>query len=148
MRKFILLSALGFMMVGCSSTPKAEDICTASWVADRASIAVDNIYGETEETVTSLRKIAAIYVEGKSPNIFQLFSLSSKVKGLEKELLRGQGIKDLKTLATTCDNPKILTDGIASYVDRLGLPEKMRAFMEDMPEYRDMISKHLRDLTK
>lgn len=148
MRKYISILTASVLITGCSTIPKAEDICTASWVTDRASLAVDNIYGETEETVMSLRKIAAIYVEGKSPNIFQLFSLSSKVQGLEKELLRGQGIKDLKTLASTCNDPKILTDGISSYVDRLGLPDKMRAFMEDMPEYRDMISKHLRDLTK
>lgn len=145
----LLACTLGAITLGaCASTPKAEEVCTAGWVADRTGLAVDNIYNETSDTAQSLKKIGAIYLEGKSPNIFQLFSLSSKVKGLEKELLRGQGMKDLKTLAMTCDDPRILTNGIASYVDRLELPEKMRAFMEDLPEYKDMVAKNLKDLTR
>ncbi len=148
MRHILLSTGLAFIFTACASTPDPEEICTASWVADRTSLAVDNIYNETEETVLSLKKIGGIYLEGKSPNIFQLYSLSTKVRGLEKELLRGQGMKDLKTLAMTCDDPRIITNGIATYVDRLELPEKMRSFMEDLPEYKDMISRQLKDWTQ
>jgi len=146
MRKIFMAGVLALSLTACSSTPDPEEVCTSNWVSKRSAKAVSDIYGETEDTVRVLRKIGNRYMEGKSPNIFQLFSLSNKVKGLEKELLRGQGIKDLKILARTCDDPAIVTDGISSFVDKLELPDKMRGFMESLPEYKNMISRHLQDL--
>lgn len=96
----------------------------------------------------TLRKVAAKYAEGKSPNIFQMFSLAAKVKSLESELLRGSGIKDLKTVARLCKDPAILTDGISTFVDRLELPDQMRGFMEGLPEFQNMIQHHLDDLRR
>jgi len=145
-KRSILLIAVVFA-VGCASTPDPDEVCTTRWVSERSFKAVDNILGETEDTVGAIRKVAARYAEGKSPNVFQLFSLSSKVKNLEDELLKGSGIKDLKTLARTCNDPAILTDGISSFVDRLELPAKMRSFMENLPEYRNLVTRHLQDIT-
>lgn len=150
MRKLILAPVLTLATVlslsACSSIPKAEEVCTTEWVQKRSLKAVNNIYDDTASTAKTLRKIALKYAEGKSPNIFQMFSLASKVKNLESELLRGSGIKDLKTVARLCDDPAILTDGISNYIDRLELPDQMRSFMERLPEFRGLIDYHLNDL--
>lgn len=142
----VLASVLAFSVTACSTTPKAEEVCTTQWVQKRSFKAVDNIYNDTESTVKTLRKIGARYAEGKSPSIFQMFSLAAKVKGLENELLRGSGIKDLKTVARLCNDSKILTDGFSQYVDRLELPDQMRSFMERLPEFQNLMDYHLRDL--
>lgn len=146
MKKLFLAFAIAASLSACSSTPDPAEVCTSKWVQKRSMKAVDNIYEDTESTVKTLRKVGNAYLEGKSPNIFQLFSLATKVKRLEKELLRGSGIKDLKTVARTCNDTKILTDGISSFVDRLELPDRMRSFMEGLPEYKNMVEKHLQDL--
>lgn len=146
MKKVFLAVALAASLSACASTPDPAEVCTSEWVGKRSMKAVDNIFEDTESTVKSLRKVGMAYMEGKSPNIFQLFSLATKVKRLEKEVLRGSGIKDLKTVARTCNDTKILTDGISSYVDRLELPEQMRTFMESLPEYRNMVEKHIQDI--
>jgi len=150
MRKLFLTPVVALVAVlflsACSSTPKAEEVCTTKWVQKRSLKAVNNIYDDTASTAKTLRKIAQKYAEGKSPSIFQMFSLASKVKNLESELLRGSGIKDLKTVARLCDDPAILTDGISSFVDRLELPDQMRSFMESLPEFQGLIDYHLNDL--
>lgn len=143
---FIPLMAGLLALTACSTTPKAEEVCTSEWIEKRSYKAVDNIFEETESTVKTLRKIGARYAEGKSPSIFQMFSLAAKVKGLENELLRGSGIKDLKTVARLCNDSEILTDGIDNFMTRLELPDQMRSFMEGLPEYQNLIDYHLRDL--
>lgn len=142
----VIACALALSLSACSTTPKAEEVCTSNWIEKRSLKAVDNIYGDTESTVKTLRKIGARYAEGKSPSIFQMFSLAAKVKGLENELLRGSGIKDLKTVARLCDDPKILTDGIDNFMTRLDLPDQMRSFMERLPEFQNLMDYHLKDL--
>lgn len=150
MRKMILAPVMAGLIAlsvsACSTTPKAEDVCTSEWIQKRSFKAVDNIFDDTASTVKTLRKIGDRYAEGKSPSIFQMFSLAAKVKGLENELLRGSGVKDLKTVARLCNDPDILTDGFTQYVDRLEIPDQMRGFMESLPEFQNLIDYHLRDL--
>jgi len=148
MKNFIVMTLVAISLTACSSTPDPAKVCTANWIEKRSAKAVDNIFDDTEKTVRSLRKVGNAYLDGKSPNIFQLFSLARRVQSLEKELLRGSGIKDLKTVARLCNNPQVVKDGISAYVDRMELPDKMRSFMEALPEYRNIVEGHIRDVTK
>ncbi|NNE57865.1 MAG: hypothetical protein HKN36_07135 [Hellea sp.] len=147
MRHILLSITLAGMLSACSSTPDPEIVCTADWISMRADKAAADIYDETGEAVKAVRKVSNAYIDGKNPNMFQLLSLSNALKGLEKELTNGRGINDLKLLARTCDDPKILTYGISRYVDKLELPTRLRQFMESLPEYRALIDKHLQELT-
>jgi len=146
MRKILILAACGVFLTGCASTPDPEKVCTSEWISKSAGKAVAEITGDTQGAVKSIRKVASSYVEGKTPGPLQMFALSRSLKGLEKELTRGSGIRDLKTVAKTCNNPKIMTDGISAFVDGMGLPPQMVRIVESLPQYRNLIESHLRDI--
>ncbi len=146
MRKLFLLAICGMLLTGCASTPDPAKVCTSDWISKRAGKAVADITGDTQGAVKSIRKVAGSYVEGKTPGPLQMFALSRSLKSLEKELTRGSGIRDLKTVAKTCNNPKIMTDGLTAFVDDMGLPPQMVRIVESLPQYRNIIESHLRDI--
>lgn len=146
MKKIILATMLAMSVAACSSTPDPEKVCTTNWVEKRSKKAVGAIYKDTNSAVNSLRKVGTAYMEGKTPNMFKLFSLARNVSALDKELRRGSGIRDLKTLARTCGDTKILTDGFNAYMNGLELPKPMQSFIEGLPQFKDMIAGHIRDL--
>jgi len=59
---------------------------------------------------------------------------------MEKELTRGQGIKDLKTVAKTCNDPTIVSDSMRDLLERQGVSEKLITQIESMPIYESLIS--------
>jgi len=146
MKRIVLTGLLAISLTACASTPDPEEVCTANWVQKRSVKAVDAIYKDTRSAVKSLRKVGTAYAEGKTPNALQLFNLARRVSALDKELRRGRGIRDLKTLARTCNDPQILTEGFNNYMNGLELPEKMQNFIEGLPQFKDMISEHIQDI--
>lgn len=146
MRKILLLSLSCIILSGCASTPDPAKVCTSEWISGRSGKAVAEITKDTRGAVSSIQKAGNTYLGGKTPGPLQLFALSRSLKGLEKELTRGRGIKDLKTVAKTCNNPKILTDGLSSFVQGMGLPPQMMNIVQNLPQYRSLIETHLKDL--
>lgn len=146
MRKITALSLSIVFLSGCATTYDPAEVCSASWVQPRAVKAVNEIVKDTNGAVKSIRKTADSYADGKTPGPLQMFSLSRSFEKLEKELTRGRGVKDLKILADTCDNPDIITDGMTDYVQGLGLPEKLTSFIKALPKYREIVESHLQDI--
>jgi len=68
-----------------------------------------------------------------------MLMLSNSLKGLEKELKNGQGIRDLKILAATCDDPKIISDAMGGFLRKQGLPDNIINFIEGMGLYQELI---------
>ena len=68
-----------------------------------------------------------------------MLMLSNSLKGLEKELKNGQGIRDLKTLSATCNDPKIISDAMGGFLRRQGLPDNIINFIEGMGLYQELI---------
>jgi len=88
----------------------------------------------------SLRKVGETYARGKTPGPLQLLSLSSSMKRLERQVKNGRGIRDLKTLARTCDDPKIITNSLTGFMKEQGLPDNMINFVTQLPVYQSIIA--------
>lgn len=89
------------------------------------------------KTLTSVSKT---YAEGKKPNLFQLLALSNAMNNMKKELTRGQGIKDLKTLGATCNDPNIIKDSMRDMMKRQGMDDSFIQRIETNPIYESLIS--------
>lgn len=59
---------------------------------------------------------------------------------MKKELTRGQGIKDLKTVAKTCNDPNIVKDAMRNLLERQGVSDSFLKRMESNPIYQSLIS--------
>ena len=59
---------------------------------------------------------------------------------MKKELTRGQGIRDLKTVAKTCNDPNIVKDAMRSLLERQGVSDTFLKRIESNPIYQSLIS--------
>ena len=147
MRKILVTILATCALSACASTQyDAAEVCSADWIKPRAADALTELIDDTEGAVKSMRKVSTKYMEGKTPGPLQMFALSNSLKSLEKELTKGQGIKDLKILAKTCNDPQIVTDGMKAFVENLGLPQRISAFIEALPRYQELLAAQLRDI--
>lgn len=69
-----------------------------------------------------------------------MFALTRALKKLEKELTQGQGIKDLKTVAKTCNDPEIISTSMRDLMQRQGVSDRLIGQIEGMPIYQNVIS--------
>jgi len=105
-----------------------------------------NIERKAKPALRKLGKAAESWAAGKKPGPLQLWSLQGSVNSLTKELQSGRGMRDLKTLAKTCNDPKIVTSAMTNMMRDNGLSQGMIDFVERLPQYRDIILKDLSDM--
>ena len=128
------------LLNACASTPDPAEVCSAEWIAPRASSAVSQIEKRTKSSLRALRKASKSWAKGKTPGPIQLFTLNSAINKMKKELTRGQGIKDLKTVAKTCNDPNIVKDAMRNLLERQGVSDSFLKRMESNPIYQSLIS--------
>ena len=52
----------------------------------------------------------------------------------------GEDFFDLRTLARTCDDPKIVTTAMARFMRSHGLPDGLVNFIENLDQYQKILS--------
>ena len=142
------LAILSTTITGCATAPDPAKICTSEWISKRSDKAISRIESKAERSLKSLQKAGKSWSKGKTPNPFQMLMLSRSLKSLEKELKNGQGIRDLKTLSATCNDPKIVSDAMGGFLRKQGLPDNVINFIEDMGIYQDLITVDPSDLNR
>ena len=96
----------------------------------------------------SLQKVAERYLEGRQPGPLQLLSLANSMKGLERELKNGSGMRTLKTVAGTCNDPAIITDSLTNVMQLEGLPQNMINFVTSNPIYQSLVNEAIAEATQ
>jgi len=135
-----LILSVTLLLSACASTPDPAEVCTAEWITPRTSSAIGKIEKRAKSSMKTLTSVSKTYSEGKKPNLFQLLALSNAMNNMKKELTRGQGIKDLKTLATTCNDPNIIKDSMRDMMKRQGIDDSFIQRIETNPIYESLIS--------
>lgn len=138
-RTFSLLPAL-MLLSACASTPDPAEICTAEWITPRATKAVNQIEKSAKSSFKTFADVSKTWASGKQPNLLQLLALNNAMNKMKKELTRGQGIKDLKTVAKTCNDPNIIKDSMHSLLERQGFSDNLITWIENTPIYDSLIS--------
>jgi len=136
-----LLIVPGLLLLGaCASTPDPAEICTAEWITPRATKAVNKIEKSAKSSFKTFASVSKTWAKGKQPNFLQLLSLNSALDKMKKELTRGQGIKDLKTVASTCNDPDIIKTSMKGLLERQGVSENLIQWIENTPIYESIVS--------
>ena len=128
MRRIFLPSLI--ILSACSTTPDPAEVCTAEWIEPRAEQAVERIEARLEKALTAFRSVGTSWMKGDTPGPLQMFRLSNAAKSLEKELTDGRGVRDLRLLASTCDDPDLIRTEIYNLLDREGLPVPLVDFLD------------------
>lgn len=143
MKKIVLSFIFPFILIGCATAPDPAEVCTAEWVAPRFDKAVNKIEKRARSTIKPLKKAGEALASGKTPGPFTMMRLSSTFDRLERELTQGRGIQDLKLLASTCDDPDIMTDAIRRVFEKQGLSTKAIDFIENFEFYKNILRENL-----
>lgn len=151
MRFTLALVALPFILstsflTGCATAPDPAKVCTTEWIAPRTKSAVDDITKSSSSAMKSLRRLGETYAAGKTPGALQLLSLASSMKSLERQVKNGRGIRDLKTLAATCNDPELLTGTLTKFMSDQGLPDNMINFLQQTSIYQNLLQEALADI--
>jgi len=146
MKKIVLLSLTTLLMIGCSTTPDPAKICTSEWIAPRAEKAISRIEKKTRPAIKAIKSVGESFAEGRSPNIFAMMNISSSFESLEKELTQGRGIKDIKLLASTCNDPELLKQSVRGVFEKHGISDKVLDTVENLDFYKRVLEKNLEAL--
>ena len=138
-RKFVCLPAL-MLLSACASVPDPAEICTAEWNTPRATKAVDSIEKSARSSFKTFRDVSEKWASGKQPGLLQLIALNGAMNKMKKELTRGRGIKDLKTVAKTCNDPNIIKTSMHDLLERQGLSDNLISWIENSPIFESIIS--------
>jgi len=128
------------MLGACASTPDPAEVCTTEWISARSDKAISSIQDRAQSSMKVLKKVSSKLTEGKKPNLLQQAQLFGAYTGMKKELTRGQGIKDLKTIAQTCNDPNIVKDAMSGLLKRSGMTDSFINTVESNPIYQSIIS--------
>lgn len=69
-----------------------------------------------------------------------MFQLTRALDKMKKELTNGQGIRDLKIVAKTCNNPEIIKDSMRDLLERQGISDNLVQRIESNPIYQSVIT--------
>lgn len=125
------LSLSTLALSACATTPDPAKVCTADWIKPRTAKAVKEVKRETGRTIKSLKKNAEKMSKGGMLAPYRAASMLSSVQKLANNLQKGRGVRDLKTLAATCDDPKILRDGLVGYMEDVQAPKMLLDLVRD-----------------
>ena len=87
----------------------------------------------------TLSKAAESWSKGKQPGLFEMMALNNSLKSLEKELKSGTGIRDLKMLSKTCNDPVLVNKAMNGFMRNQGLPTNLIDFIEVLDVYQDLL---------
>lgn len=134
---FTALSCL--ILSACATTPDPAKICTSEWIGARSDRALSRIETRSASSLKSLKRASRSWAAGKTPGPFQLLALSNSIGKLKKELTNGAGIKDLRTLASTCNDPEIISTAMRDLLGRQELPERFQSMIEQSPIFENLL---------
>lgn len=135
-----LLCPALLILTACASTPDPAEVCSAEWIAPRATKAVNKIERRAKSSLRTLSKVSETWASGKTPGPWQMFQFTRAIDKMKKELTKGQGISDLKIVAKTCNDPEIIKNSMRDLLDRQGISDSLIQRIEGNPIYQSVIT--------
>ena len=147
MRKVLISFAIAITFSACATPPDPAKVCTSEWIAPRMDQAIDALERDAGSAVKNLSKVATIYLSGKKPGPIALLRANNSLNTLKNQLENGRGTRDLKTLASTCNDPKLLTDAFSSFMDRQEIDPSIINWIEAHPIYQRIIEHLIKEVS-
>lgn len=136
-RTAILCASVFFsaVMSGCATTPDPAKVCTAEWISPRVGKAVKEIKSDTGSLLKTINRSAKSMEDGKM-SAWSTFRMISAGEKYIKRLKGSRGLKDLRMLSETCDDPKIIRDGFAQYLESVDAPPMLIDMIRNSEDFK------------
>ena len=128
-----------FSLGACATTPDPAEVCTSEWIAPRAERAMDDFERDTKKIFKTFRKSADRMQDGGSLGPLQMFSMMNSLSSLAKKFENGRAMRDMRTLAQTCDDPNLIKDAMTDFMRKKGISDKFINFVNGLEQYRELL---------
>ena len=135
----IIIGTLCLAISACTTVPDPAEVCSAEWIKPRAERAMSDFKKDTRPIFRKLKKSAKSLDNGKSLGPLQMLSLMNSINKLANKVENGRAIGDLRTLANTCDDPKLIQEAMTDFMRGQGINEKFISFLNTLPPYLEML---------
>ncbi len=127
------------LLSACATAPSPAEICSAEWVSARSAKAMKQFKRDTRPIFRKLRKTGDALKDGRQPGPLQMFSLMNSLSKLGRKFENGRAMKDMRTLANTCDDPELIKNAMTDFMREQGIDEKFIGFINSLEAYRTML---------
>lgn len=142
MRSFILVLALSSATVilpACATAPKPAEVCSSEWIAPRADRAMNDFKKDTTSIFKKLRKAGESLADNGSVGPIQMFFLMNSIKSLGNKFENGHAMRDMRTLASTCNDPELIKSAMTDFMREQGIDERIVNFLNGFEAYTQML---------
>ena len=94
---------------------------------------------DTTKTFKTFRKTADRMKDGGSIGPLQMFSMMNALSSLANKFENGRAMKDMRTLAQTCDDPELIKNAMTDFMRDQGISEQFIGYINGIDEYRKLI---------
>lgn len=128
-----------FSLGACATMPDPAKVCTAEWIAPRIERAMGDFERDTKKIFKTFRKSADRMRDGGSLGPLQMFSMMNSLSSLAKKFENGRAMRDMRTLANTCDDPNLVKDAMADFMRKQGISDSFINFINGLEDYQRLI---------
>jgi len=142
MNKFILtpiIAGVFAVVSACATAPNPAEICSADWVSLRADKAMTQFKRDTRPIFKNLRKLGDRAHDGRNIGPLQMYSLMNSMNRLARKFENGRAMKDMRLLASTCDDPDLIKTAMTDFMRDQGFSEQFITFLNGFDAYRNML---------
>lgn len=142
MYKFFIttcMTSLMFGMSACTTIPDPAEVCSVEWVNLRADRAMKEFKRDTRSIFRKLKKTGSQLENGDNIGPLQMFSLMNAISNLGKKIENGQAMRDMRTLANTCDDPQLIKNAMTEFMREQGIDEKFIRFLNSFEAYTKLL---------
>jgi len=129
---FAILSA-------CATAPNPAEICSVDWISLRANKAMTQFERDTKPIFKNLRKLGDRAQDGRNIGPLQMYSLMNSMNKLARKFENGRAMKDMRTLAATCNDPDLIQTAMTDFMRQQGFSEQFIGFLNGFDAYRDLL---------
>ncbi len=139
MRKILLLLAAPLILQACASTPDPVKVCSAEWIAPRVERHMADFEKNTRKIFRTFEKTAKDYSSDGKVKPLQMFAMMNSLKSLKNKFENGRAMKDMRTLATTCDDPELIKNAMIGFLRKKGFNDRFIQFLNDLEQYKKLL---------
>ncbi len=138
----LALALIGALVIlpACTTVPDPAKVCSSEWIAPRADRAMNDFKKDTRSIFKKLKKTGNTVQKGKEIGPIQMFSLMNSLTRLGNKFENGRAMRDMRTLASTCNDPKLIQNAMTNFMREQGIDEKFIGFLNKFEAYQQMLT--------
>ncbi len=130
---FVLILT-GLLMTGCAKPTPAE-ICSPEWIQPRVDKAMHAFDKNTRKSLRTLQKAGDTVKAGNAIGPLRMLSVLISLQSTLDQFVDGQALKDIRTIAKTCNDPELVTRSFRSFLKKKGVPGIVTDLLEDLQQF-------------